>query len=88
MPDGDVRDMLGPLPQATLVRPADVRGMAAAVAARVAAAATSPGGREPDVDAPAAYERARCVARIAAVLDVAAGGQDVGAPRLSVAPSR
>jgi glycosyltransferase involved in cell wall biosynthesis len=80
VPDGDVRDMLEPLPQATVVRPADVEAMAAAIAQAAAA------GRVPDVDPPAEYERARCVARIAGVLDGVA--QDAGAPRRSATPSR
>lgn len=42
VPDRDVRDMLAPLSRATLVRPSDVGAMAAAVAARVAAAAAAP----------------------------------------------
>ena len=63
VPDGDVRDMLGPLPQASLVWPSDVDGMAEALRARIDA------GREPDYDPPAEYERARCVARIAEVVN-------------------
>jgi hypothetical protein len=63
VPDGDVRDMLAPLPQATLVRPADVAAMTAALRARVAVAP------EPDTAPPAAYERVRAVERIAAILD-------------------
>ena len=63
VPDGDVRDMLAPLPQATLVRPSDVDGMAAAIRERAAAAP------EPDAQPPAEYARERCVAQIAAVLD-------------------
>jgi glycosyl transferase family 1 len=63
VPDGDVRDMLAPLSQATLVRPADVAGMAAALRAGIVA------GPAPDVAPPARYERRRSVARIAAVLD-------------------
>jgi hypothetical protein len=62
VPDGDVRDMLAPLPQASLVRPADVAGIAAAVRERLAA------GPPQDTDPPPAYERARSVARIAEVL--------------------
>jgi glycosyltransferase involved in cell wall biosynthesis len=63
VPDGDVRDMLDPLRQATLVRPDDVDAMAAALGARIAAAPVR------DVAPPARYERRRSVARIAAVLD-------------------
>jgi glycosyltransferase involved in cell wall biosynthesis len=63
VPDGDVRDMLAPLRQATLVRPADVDGMAAAIRERAAAAP------EPDFPPPAEYARERCVEQIAAVLD-------------------
>jgi hypothetical protein len=63
VPDGDVRDMLDPLPHTTVVRPADVAAMTAALRERIAA------GREPDVAAPRNYERAECVAQIADVLD-------------------
>jgi glycosyltransferase involved in cell wall biosynthesis len=69
VPDGDVRDMLSPLPQATLVRPADVNAMAGALRERIDAATTAPGGREPDSPVSACYTRARSVAQIAAVLD-------------------
>jgi hypothetical protein len=62
VPDGDVRDMLAPLPQVSLVRPSDVGGIAAAVRERVAA------GPQPDSAPPEAYERARSVTRIAEVL--------------------
>jgi glycosyltransferase involved in cell wall biosynthesis len=81
VPDGDVRDMLEPLPQATVVRPADVAAMAEAIARRVAA------GREPDSAPPAEYERGRCVARIAEVIEGVVA-QDAGAPRRSATPSR
>jgi glycosyltransferase involved in cell wall biosynthesis len=63
VPDGDVRDLLAPLPHATLVRPRDVEGMAAALRQRIAA------GREPDAVPPPEYERARCVAALAEVLE-------------------
>ena len=69
VPDGDVRDMLAPLAQATVVRPSDVGAMAEAVRARHAAASGRPDGREPDAEPPQAYERARSVARIAELLD-------------------
>jgi hypothetical protein len=62
VPDGDVRDMLAPLPQASLVRPADVAGMVDTLRESVDR------GREPDADPPRAYERARGVARIAEIL--------------------
>jgi glycosyltransferase involved in cell wall biosynthesis len=77
VPDGDVRDLLAPLPGASVVRPGDVDAMADALRRRVAA------GREPDQTPPAAYERARCVAAIAKVLDVA-----LGDPRSSSLESR
>jgi len=63
VPDGDVRDMLAGLEHVSLVRPADVGGMAAAVRRRRAA------GRAADAQPPAVYDRGRSVARIAAVLD-------------------
>jgi len=69
VPDGDVRDMLAPLPRATLVRPSDVGAMVDAVWSRMRVAALAPDGREPDVEPPALYERTRAVARIAEVLD-------------------
>jgi glycosyltransferase involved in cell wall biosynthesis len=69
VPDGDVRDMLAPLPGTTLVRPDDIDAMASALRARIAAARSAPGGREPDVKPPAELERSRCVSRIAEVLD-------------------
>jgi glycosyltransferase involved in cell wall biosynthesis len=74
IPDGDVRDMLAPLPVAAVVRPADVEAMAAAIRIRIAAADRSAGGREPDVDPPPAYQRATSVARIASVLDAVRAG--------------
>ena len=70
VPDGDVRDMLAPLERASLVRPSDVDGMAAAIRRRLAAAA---GGREPDAPPPGSYTRAEGVARIARVLDRVTG---------------
>jgi hypothetical protein len=69
VPDGDVRDMLGMLPNATLVRPDDVDAMTGALRERLAAKRAAAGGREPDVAAPAAYERRQSVAQIAGVLD-------------------
>jgi glycosyltransferase involved in cell wall biosynthesis len=65
VPEGDVRDMLAPLANATVVRPADVDAMAEAVRARIAAAAD---GREPDVEPPSRYEARESVAQIAALL--------------------
>jgi hypothetical protein len=65
VPDGDVRDMLAPLEHVRLVRPSDVAGMTAALRAQIDA------GLPARVEATAArrYERGRCVAGIAAVLD-------------------
>jgi glycosyltransferase involved in cell wall biosynthesis len=82
VPDGDVRDMLEPLPQASVVRPADVEAMAAVIRGRAAAAAAAPGGREPDAAPPADYERARSVERIAELLDGVTGNV-AGEPRTS-----
>jgi hypothetical protein len=67
VPDGDVRDMLAPLPHTTVVRPADIAAMTAALRQRIAA------GRAPDVAAPTAYQRAHCVGQIADVLDRVTG---------------
>ena len=69
VPDGDVRDMLARQPVATVVRPADVDAMVAALRTRIAAAAQAPGGREEDALPPAEYERRACVAQIASVID-------------------
>ena len=75
VPDGDVRDMLAPLPGVTLVRPGDVDAMAEALRpthrrrARVADAATRP-----------ALERRQCVAAIAEV----AGPGARGSPRVAL----
>jgi glycosyltransferase involved in cell wall biosynthesis len=76
VPDGDVREMLEPLPNATVVRPADVAAMAEAIQARVAAASAG-GGREPDVPPPGEYECRESVAQIAALLEKlrGAGGE-------------
>jgi glycosyltransferase involved in cell wall biosynthesis len=73
VPDGDVRDMLVPRENASVVRPSDVHGLTAALRLWKAAAAAAPGGRVPDAQPPDNYDRAHCVARIAAVLDDAAG---------------
>jgi hypothetical protein len=73
VPDGDVRDMLAPRENASVVRPSDVHGLTAAVHFWRAAAAAVPGGRVPDAAPPDDYDRSRCVARIAEVLDDAAG---------------
>jgi hypothetical protein len=64
VPDGDVRDMVAPLEQVSVVRPADVDGMAAALRDRI--------GRSPATLAREgidSLERKRCVAQIATVLD-------------------
>jgi hypothetical protein len=63
VPDGDVRDMLEPLPSATVVRPADAAAMTEILLERLGR------GREPDAERPTVYERSHSVARIAAVLD-------------------
>jgi glycosyl transferase family 1 len=73
VPDGDVRDMLAPLAHTTVVRPADVAAMTAALRERIAA------GREADRPAPAIYERAHCVGQIAGVLDGVTGAQSQAA---------
>ena len=64
VPDGDVRDLLAPLRDVTLVRPADVGGMAAALRAEIARAPVT--GERDGIDR---FERRRCVAEIAEVLD-------------------
>jgi glycosyltransferase involved in cell wall biosynthesis len=70
VPDGDVRDMLGPLDEVSLVRPADVDGMAAALREAIE---RGPAGESPAVRE---LERRRCVGQIAGVLD-----QVLAAPR-------
>ena len=70
VPDGDVRDMLSPLEHVTLVRPADVGAMTAALREAIA------GRGRNGSPAPRELERRACVARIAGVLDqVVAGGE-------------
>jgi glycosyltransferase involved in cell wall biosynthesis len=64
VPDGDVRDMLAPLDDVSLVRPADVEGMAAALRERIA---RGPVSRVRE--GIGSLERRRCVAQIAAILD-------------------
>ena len=72
VPDGDVRDLLAPLEQASVCRPSDVRAMAADIRARATGARqvavsdrVSPVVRE--------LERRRLVARIAPVFDEVVG---------------
>jgi glycosyltransferase involved in cell wall biosynthesis len=69
VPDGDVRDMLCQLPNVSITRPADVRGMVTALRERIAAMTAASGGREPFLAPPARYERRACVQQIAEVLD-------------------
>jgi hypothetical protein len=68
VPDGDVRDMLAPLAHATLVRPADVDGMTAALRARLREwkSGTDSGSHTGFAHG---LERAASVARIASLLD-------------------
>jgi hypothetical protein len=63
VPDGDVRDMLAAVDHASVVRPADVEGMAAVLRDEIARMPA------PDSAAPTALARPACVAQIAAVLD-------------------
>ena len=87
VPDGDVRDMLAPLPRVARAarrrRRDGRRGRARAVAA-----ARAPAGASPTSTPPAAYRAARCVGRIAAVLDGAAGasGRRRAAPQRDAEP--
>ena len=77
VPDGDVRDMLEPLPHATVCRPADVEAIARAVRARVGAGAggdvVAPGLASPPL---VAYDRRLLVGQAAAVLDDVLGPVD------------
>jgi glycosyltransferase involved in cell wall biosynthesis len=81
VPDGDCRDLLAQFDRAQLVRPADVAGMAAAIAARMDAG-PPPAVPDQGLDGPrlAPYERRAMTERIAAVLDGV-----VGATRPAVA---
>jgi glycosyltransferase involved in cell wall biosynthesis len=63
VPDGDVRDLLAPLAQASVVRPSDTAAMAEAIGAWAERAPA------PDSPPPPELERRRSVERIAAVLD-------------------
>jgi hypothetical protein len=69
VPDGDVRDMLGPLDHVALVRPGDVAGMTDVL--RRAIAAGSAARIRDGIGSPAlrSLERRACVADIAQVLD-------------------
>ena len=69
VPDGDVRDLLEPLADATVCRPDDVAGMAAAIGAWVDRGPVDEVAHDFDAPPLAELERSRCVARIAAVLD-------------------
>lgn len=64
VPDGDVRDMLAPLEHVSLVRPADVEGIASVLREQIARAPVSVAREGLE-----GLERRACVARIAAVLD-------------------
>lgn len=69
VPDGDVRDLLAPLADAALCRPGDVAGMTLALADLIDRGPVDEVGHRfgtPPLDG---LERARCVERIAAVLD-------------------
>ncbi len=69
VPDGDARDLLAQAPTATLCRPADVDGMAAAILEAVRR--SEHGEPVPDVPAEllAPFERPRLTARLAGVFD-------------------
>ena len=69
VPDGDVRDMLGPLGHATLCRPSDVAGLTRALRARVAAGPSEDVDLALDAPPLADYDRGRLVARLAEVFD-------------------
>jgi hypothetical protein len=69
VPDGDVRDMLAPLEHVTLVRPADVPAMSAALRDRVARLPAPPVRDGLGSEALRPFERGAAVARIAAVFD-------------------
>jgi glycosyltransferase involved in cell wall biosynthesis len=88
VPDGDVRDMLGPLPHVTLCRPSDVEAMAAAIRGRLADPSPGPAGPPLDEEPLAGLHRGRLVGRIAGVLDEVLGAQEAGAPRRSATRSR
>ncbi len=80
VPDGDVRDMLAPLDHVSLVRPADVEGMTAAVRARIASGRVTQVAQGIDSPELRELDRAECVARIAGVLDGALAPTRPAAP--------
>jgi glycosyltransferase involved in cell wall biosynthesis len=69
VPDGDVRDLLAPLEHASLVRPADVAAMAAAIRGWIDRGPVATVDQGVGSPALAGFERRREVARIACVLD-------------------
>jgi glycosyltransferase involved in cell wall biosynthesis len=73
VPDGDVRDLLEPVADATLCRPDDVAAMAAAVEHWIDRGPVREVRHDFDTDPLLELERSRCVSRIAAVLDQVLG---------------
>jgi hypothetical protein len=69
VPDGDVRDMLAPLGDVFLVRPADVGAMTSVLHAQIARGQLARVAEGLDSPPLRRLERRQCVARIAAVLD-------------------
>jgi glycosyltransferase involved in cell wall biosynthesis len=69
VPDGDVRDMLEPLPYAIVCRPSDINGMAHAIRARLADGHTGDLGLDLAVPPLSDYDRGRLVGRIAQLFD-------------------
>jgi hypothetical protein len=74
VPEGDVRDLLTLLDDATVCRPDDVAAMAAAVGLAIDRGPVAEVAHTFDTPPLAELERSRCVARIAAVLDAVLGG--------------
>jgi glycosyltransferase involved in cell wall biosynthesis len=78
VPDGDARDLLLTAPNASVVRPRDVAGMADALERQIELRRQS--GRVPDAHAPSlpGYERQRLTLELSRVLDAVLGAPEPG----------
>ncbi len=73
VPDGDARDLLAQVPSATLCRPADVAGMADAIAAGLRRTELGEAAPEVSDELLAPFTRQHLAARLADVFDDALG---------------
>jgi glycosyltransferase involved in cell wall biosynthesis len=73
VPDGDARDLLEEAGHALLVRPDDVEGMAAAIAAQLECWRAGEPPPQPDAELVARYEYARLAQELARVFDTVVG---------------